>query len=251
MPNLLKKLRISSVDLCRRGANPLARIAMSKSGTGADWRARLEALLDGDVDEAQAMRELKLIVAGMAGGQGEHAPDSGHIGGTPARGQAMGAEGDACGRAVSDDGAEGQAGSGSYAPGADAQAASALETAGEANGGAGSAKADALRLLAHERALATARRYEALGMDTNALAQRLENLRALDEAACDDYEALLDELAEARRVAPLMKEYGSARSAGNVLERRVAEMMRAQPGISRAEAVVRAYQAYPDMPEVL
>ena len=349
MPNLLKKLRISSVDLCRRGANPLARIAMSKSGTGADWRARLEELLGGNADEAQVMRELKLIMADMGGGQGEHAPGGERSGGTTARGQAMGAEGDAnYDRADSgDDVEERRAGSELDASGADAQGDSALTTADDVHGGSASANAndahggsasatandahgastsatandahgtstsanaddahgdsasanandahggsasanandahgastsanaddahggsdsanandahgastsstaDASKLLAHERALNTARRYEMLGMDTNALAQRLENLRALDEAACDDYEALLEELAEARRVAPLMKEYGSARSAGNVLERRVAEVMRAQPGISRAEAVVLAYQAHPDIPEVL
>ncbi len=325
MPNLLKKLRISSVDLCRHGANPLARIAMSKSGTGADWRARLEELLGGNADEAQVMRELKLIMADMGGGQGEHAPDGERSGGTTARGQAMGAEGDEhYDRADSGDGVEvHRAGSELDASGADAQGDSALTTADDVHGGSASANAndahggsasanandahggstsanaddahdgsdsanandahgastsanaddahgdsasanandahgastsstaDASKLLAHERALNTARRYEMLGMDTNALAQRLENLRALDEAACDDYEALLEELAEARRVAPLMKEYGSARSAGNVLERRVAEVMRAQPGISRAEAVVLAYQAHPDIPEVL
>ena len=277
MPNLLKKLRISSVDLCRRGANPLARIAMSKSGTGADWRARLEELLGGNADEAQVMRELKLIMADMCGGQGEHAPDGEHSSGTTARGQAMGAEGDEhYDRADSGDGVEERrAGSELDASGADAQGDSALTTADDVHGGSASANAndahgastsatandahgastsstaDASKLLAHERALNTARRYEMLGMDTNALAQRLENLRALDETACDDYEALLEELAEARRVAPLMKEYGSARSAGNVLERRVAEVMRAQPGISRAEAVVLAYQAHPDIPEVL
>ena len=45
MPNLLKKLRISSVDLCRRGANPLAKIALSKSDD-EQWRTRLKELAE-------------------------------------------------------------------------------------------------------------------------------------------------------------------------------------------------------------
>ena len=87
--------------------------------------------------------------------------------------------------------------------------------------------------------------------DENELTKRLVQMRAAGGGAYEEYVKLLDELAEAKRVEPLMKEYGTARTASGALEARVAEIMHADPKLSRAQAVVRAYQIDPDIPEVL
>ena len=95
-----------------------------------------------------------------------------------------------------------------------------------------------------------AKQYAAV-CDENELTKRLVQMRAAGGGAYEEYVKLLDELAEAKRVEPLMKEYGTARTVSGALEARVAEIMHANPKLSRAQAVVRAYQIDPDIPEVL
>ena len=187
MARLLKKLRISSVDLCRRGANPLARIALSKS-EDEDWRARLRELAEGEADAQETADELRALADGLDGGaQPSAAPEP--------RG-ALGPDGD-------------------------------------------------------ERIWELAQRCGDMCGGADRLRGRLSRLRAADAEAFEEYADMLDELMELRRVKPLMKEYGSSRRPGGVLEARVAEIMRSEPSLSRAEAVVRAYQSDPDIPEVL
>lgn len=193
MPRLLKKLRISSVDLCRRGANPLARIALSKSEGGEDWRVQLRELARGEMSEEEVAEELRLLAQQLAG---EEQP---------------------------------------------APAPSAHQTAAP-----GRTEADVA-----ERILTIAGQYGDMCGGAAKLRERLEQLYAADAEAFEEYVDMLDELAEARRVKPLMKEYGSSRRPGGVLEARVAEIMRAEPTLTRAQAVVRAYQTDPDIPEVL
>ena len=75
MPNLLKKLRISSVDLCRRGANPLAKIALSKSDD-EQWRTRLKELAeDTDAPLTDIADELRAIAAKIGQSAEENAED--------------------------------------------------------------------------------------------------------------------------------------------------------------------------------
>lgn len=181
MPNLLKKLRISSVDLCRRGANPLAKIALSKSDD-EQWRTRLKELVeDTDAPLTDIADELRAIAAKIGQSAEENAEDE-----------------------------------------------------------------EVVRQ--HEAVVA--KQYAAV-CDENELTKRLVQMRAAGGGAYDEYVKLLDELAEAKRVEPLMKEYGTARTASGALEARVAEIMHADPKLSRAQAVVRAYQIDPDIPEVL
>ena len=181
MPNLLKKLRISSVDLCRRGANPLAKIALSKSDD-EQWRTRLKELAeDTDAPLTDIADELRVIAAKIGQSAEENAEDE-----------------------------------------------------------------DVVRQ--HEAVVA--KQYAAV-CDENELTKRLVQMRAAGGGAYEEYVKLLDELAEAKRVEPLMKEYGTARTASGALEARVAEIMHADPKLSRAQAVVRAYQIDPDIPEVL
>ena len=181
MPNLLKKLRISSVDLCRRGANPLAKIALSKSDD-EQWRTRLKELAeDTDVPLTDIADELRAIAAKIVQSAEENAEDE-----------------------------------------------------------------EVVRQ--HEAVVA--KQYAAV-CDENELTKRLVQMRAAGGGAYEEYVKLLDELAEAKRVEPLMKEYGTARTASGALEARVAEIMHANPKLSRAQAVVRAYQIDPDIPEVL
>ena len=181
MPNLLKKLRISSVDLCRRGANPLAKIALSKSDD-EQWRTRLKELAeDTDAPLTDIADELRAIAAKIGQSAEENAEDE-----------------------------------------------------------------EVVRQ--HEAVVA--KQYAAV-CDENELTKRLVQMRAAGGGAYEEYVKLLDELAEAMRVEPLMKEYGTARTASGALEARVAEIMHADPKLSRAQAVVRAYQIDPDIPEVL
>lgn len=181
MPNLLKKLRISSVDLCRRGANPLAKIALSKSDD-EQWRTRLNELAeDTDAPLTDIADELRAIAAKIGQSAEENAEDE-----------------------------------------------------------------EVVRQ--HEAVVA--KQYAAV-CDENELTKRLVQMRAAGGGAYEEYVKLLDELAEAKRVEPLMKEYGTARTASGALEARVAEIMHADPKLSRAQAVVRAYQIDPDIPEVL
>ena len=181
MPNLLKKLRIYSVDLCRRGANPLAKIALSKSDD-EQWRTRLKELADDtDAPLTDIADELRAIAAKIGQSAEENAEDE-----------------------------------------------------------------EVVRQ--HEAVVA--KQYAAV-CDENELTKRLVQMRAAGGGAYEEYVKLLDELAEAKRVEPLMKEYGTARTASGALEARVAEIMHADPKLSRAQAVVRAYQIDPDIPEVL
>lgn len=181
MPNLLKKLRISSVDLCRRGANPLAKIALSKSDD-EQWRTRLKELAeDTDAPLTDIADELRAIAAKIGQSAEENAEDE-----------------------------------------------------------------EVVRQ--HEAVVA--KQYAAV-CDENELTKRLVQMRAAGGGAYEEYVKLLDELAEAKRVEPLMKEYGTARTVSGALEARVAEIMHANPKLSRAQAVVRAYQIDPDIPEVL
>lgn len=181
MSNLLKKLRISSVDLCRRGANPLAKIALSKSDD-EQWRTRLKELAeDTDAPLTDIADELRAIAAKIGQSAEENAEDE-----------------------------------------------------------------EVVRQ--HEAVVA--KQYAAV-CDENELTKRLVQMRAAGGGAYEEYVKLLDELAEAKRVEPLMKEYGTARTASGALEARVAEIMHADPKLSRAQAVVRAYQIDPDIPEVL
>lgn len=181
MPNLLKKLRISSVDLCRRGANPLAKIALSKSDD-EQWRTRLKELAeDTDAPLTDIADELRAIAAKIGQSAEENAEDE-----------------------------------------------------------------EVVRQ--HEAVVA--KQYAAV-CDEDELTKRLVQMRAAGGGAYEEYVKLLDELAEAKRVEPLMKEYGTARTASGALEARVAEIMHADPKLSRAQAVVRAYQIDPDIPEVL
>ena len=154
MANLLKRLRISSVDLCRRGANPLAKIALSKS----------------DEDEREDTLE------------GDEVPE----------------QGDELIRKSCEEAAKGYT--------------------------------DVLK-------------GDAVGV--------LMRMKRAGDDVYGEYIRVLGELKEAKRVEPLMKEYGTSRSASGTLEARVGEILRAQPDLTRAQAVVRAYERYPDMPEVL
>ena len=135
MPNLLKKLRISSVDLCRRGANPLAKIALSKSDD-EQWRTRLKELAeDTDAPLTDIADELRVIAAKIGQSAEENAEDE-----------------------------------------------------------------EVVRQ--HEAVVA--KQYAAV-CDENELTKRLVQMRAAGGGAGEEYVKLLDELAEAKRVEPLMK----------------------------------------------
>lgn len=262
MPKLLKRLRISSVDLCRRGANPLARIALKKSDAGDDWRTRLAGIVNSDLPQDKLLAQIAELLDALRAGRSGAEADAGCLNAPSAEDtdDAPSAAPAACGEhapaqpAAEADDAKPSGGvikrlaarsPAKHGAGKDA-------AANEAHARAALDEVRALRdALARERETAVAKRYDGMCGDTDALADRLARLRALDGGAYEDYVKLLDELAEAKHVEPFMKEYGYARRADNELNMRVAEIMHAEPALTHAQAVVKAYQRNPDIPEVL
>lgn len=218
----------------------MARVALSKAGDGGELRAHLMELAGEELTLQELVSRLEPILeqARALIGDGAREP-----------------EGEAAAAPGADDGAP-EARAASPEPAPDAARARRPKLRGRdrlaADARGALRELRALReALESERATAVAKRYEGVCAEPEALAGRLRRLRELDGDAYDGYLELLDELAEARRIEPFMKEYGSSRGAGGALEARVAEILRLEPGLTRAQAVVRAYQSDPDIPEVL
>lgn len=274
LPRLLKRLRISSVDLCRRGANPLARVALSKSDAGEELRAQLMELAGAELTPEELLDALARILEQAHATSADESEGEVETETEPHDADSESTPADTATGAVAVK-ADRQSGAGQRdvqpaVQNAHSWAARLMGWGKARHGAAPTAREEYSRMpvhpevrraleevralrdaLAQERATAVAKRYEGVCDEPDALAGRLARLRALDGEAYGDYVALLDELAEARRIEPFMKEYGSSRSAGGVLDARVAEIMRADPKLTRAQAVVRAYQSDPDIPEVL
>ena len=88
-----------------------------------------------------------------------------------------------------------------------------------------------------------AKKYEIIGKKAPELAQKLYDLKQAGEQHYNDYVALLDEQV-AMANSGIYKEYGSSRSASD-LNSTVAEVMKANPGLTREQAVVQAFESNP------
>ena len=75
------------------------------------------------------------------------------------------------------------------------------------------------------------------------LAQKLYDLKQAGEQHYNDYVALLDEQVSMAG-AGIFKEYGSGRTASD-LDSTVAQMQKAAPSLTRAQAVVKAFEMNP------
>ena len=88
-----------------------------------------------------------------------------------------------------------------------------------------------------------AKKYEIIGKKAPELARKLYELKQAGEQHYNDYVALLDEEA-AMAGSGIFKEYGSSRETTD-LDGTVAEVMKANPSLTRAQAIVKAYEMNP------
>ncbi len=95
---------------------------------------------------------------------------------------------------------------------------------------------------------AVAKKYEAIGKKADELAGKLYELKKAGEQHYNDYVALLDEQLQITNASGIFKEYGSNRASGaSDLGGIVAEIQKADPKITYAEAVVKAYETNPNL----
>lgn len=88
-----------------------------------------------------------------------------------------------------------------------------------------------------------AKKYEIIGKKAPELARKLYELKQAGEQHYNDYVALLDEEV-AMAGSGIFKEYGSSRETTD-LDSTVAEVMKANPSLTRAQAIVKAYEMNP------
>lgn len=88
-----------------------------------------------------------------------------------------------------------------------------------------------------------AKKYEIIGKKAPELARKLYELKQAGEQHYNDYVALLDEEA-AMAGSGIFKECGSSRETTD-LDGTVAEVMKANPSLTRAQAIVKAYEMNP------
>lgn len=90
-----------------------------------------------------------------------------------------------------------------------------------------------------------AKKYEIIGKKAPELAQKLYDLKKAGEQHYNDYVALLDEQVQMAD-AGIFKEYGTSRGGGpSDLEATVAELRKADPSLTQAQAIVKAYETNP------
>jgi hypothetical protein len=97
-----------------------------------------------------------------------------------------------------------------------------------------------------------AKKYEAIGKNSEELAPKLYDLKKAGGTAYDDYIAILDEMCVTSANSGIFKEFGS-NAAGSVtgdLNGYVSEIRKAHPELSQAQAIVKAYEEHPDLDEV-
>lgn len=90
-----------------------------------------------------------------------------------------------------------------------------------------------------------AKKYEVIGKKAPELAQKLYDLKKAGEQHYNDYVALLDEQVQMAD-AGIFKEYGTSRGgAPSDLDATVAELRKADPSLTQAQAIVKAYETNP------
>ena len=92
-----------------------------------------------------------------------------------------------------------------------------------------------------------AKKYEVLGKSPAELAEKLYDLKKSGDGVYNDYVALLDEQVTLANNG-IFKEIGSNRSGGGTdLNGIVAEIMKSEPTMTRAQAVVKAFETNPNL----
>lgn len=91
-----------------------------------------------------------------------------------------------------------------------------------------------------------AKKYEVIGKKAEDLAPKLYELKKAGEQHYNDFVALLDEQVQMAE-SGIFKEIGTSRGAANDLEATVSELMKADPTMTRAQAVCKAYEMNPGL----
>lgn len=91
-----------------------------------------------------------------------------------------------------------------------------------------------------------AKKYEVIGKKAEELAPKLYELKKAGEQHYNDFVALLDEQVQMSE-SGIFKEIGTSRGAANDLEATVSELMKADPTMTRAQAVCKAYEMNPGL----
>ena len=101
--------------------------------------------------------------------------------------------------------------------------------------------------------IGVAKQYECIGKKPDELAATLYDLKKSGDANYNSYVAVLDEMKKAMESSGLFKEMGSNHSGANAtdLGTAVAEVMKSDPKLSQAEAVVKAYELHPNLSETM
>ena len=101
--------------------------------------------------------------------------------------------------------------------------------------------------------LGIAKQYECVGKKPDELAATLYDLKKSGDGNYNSYVAVLDEMKKTMESSGLFKEMGSSRSGETAtnLGAAVAEIIKSDPKLSQAEAVVKAYELHPELSETL
>lgn len=92
-----------------------------------------------------------------------------------------------------------------------------------------------------------AKKYEAIGKKAPELAQKLYELKQVGEQHYNDYVALLDEQLQTAN-AGIFKEYGTSRGSNmSDLNSSVTDILKSNPGLTREQAVVKAFELNPNL----
>jgi hypothetical protein len=96
-----------------------------------------------------------------------------------------------------------------------------------------------------------AKKYEILGKDPKELGKKLYELKKAGGTAYDDAIALYDEMVAMTNTSGIFKELGTGRTGADRkdLDATVSEIMKSAPTLTRAEAIVKAYETNPNLSE--
>lgn len=93
-----------------------------------------------------------------------------------------------------------------------------------------------------------AKKYEIIGKNAEELGAKLYELKKAGEQHYNDFVALLDEQVKMQESTGLFKEYGTSRSGTPTdLDGMVAELRKADPSLSREDAICKAFELNPNL----
>ena len=108
--------------------------------------------------------------------------------------------------------------------------------------------AELRKSMAIQEMTSIAKKYEVIGKKADELGEKLYELKKAGEQHYNDYVALLDEQVKMQESSGLFKEYGTSRSgAPTDLDGIVAELRKADPSMTREQAICKAFETNPNL----